>query len=303
MRLKLEWFYYLKDTVKYGSISAAAEHNYMAQSNFSKEIRKLEEALGVELLTRNKYGVTPSMAYYKSDKRLNDLLEAVADIEMICARMQSSSDESQLRLGINPSINDAFVDVILSAMQNGGLPYSIEKLTNRSALEALKTRAIDYGILVDWSDYFTGDMDALGICFLPLFDDELVVCVGRKSPYWERESITREEYLSLPQITLCNDFKQEEMDCYRLWGEMPQEFRFINEINMAINIIKDTEYCLGTMKSFMEKNSYWQNGKVRYLRFSEPTKRSVVYLAYLRSRVLTEAENGMITYLKKNMRV
>lgn len=303
MKLKLEWLYYLKDALKYGSISAAAEHNYMAQSNFSKEIRKLEEALGVELLERNKYGVAPSKAYYKIEKRLDDLLEALADIEKICSNMEQNNRQNKIRLGVNPSINDALVDIVISFLEKEGLPFSIEKLTNRKALEALKAREIDCGLIIDWSDYLTGEGESAGICSFKLFDDEMVVCVGKNSPYWQRESITIQEYLHQPQITLGNDIEQEEMDCYRLWGEVPSEYRFVNDINMAITIIKDTEYCMGTIKSFVDGNSYVQKDKVRYLKFSEPVKRSSVYFVHLRSRVLTETEKNMMAYLQKHMKV
>ena len=52
LSITLQQFAYFLDAVEYGSLSAAAEANYIAQPSLSEQIRRMERALGVALFVR-----------------------------------------------------------------------------------------------------------------------------------------------------------------------------------------------------------------------------------------------------------
>ena len=85
--MKFEQLRYFQEACKYGSISVAAEHNYISQPSFSAAITKLEKELGVTLLNRNSRGVTPTTAGKAILEKIQGIFDLVNDINGIASRI------------------------------------------------------------------------------------------------------------------------------------------------------------------------------------------------------------------------
>ena len=55
--MRLDDLKYFREVIKYGSISIAADKNFISQSTLSTAINRLEKDLGIELFYRNNHGV------------------------------------------------------------------------------------------------------------------------------------------------------------------------------------------------------------------------------------------------------
>ncbi|MGR5910014.1 LysR family transcriptional regulator [Bacillus pacificus] len=82
---------------EYKSFSKVAEHLHMTQPAVSKQIRKLEDELGVELLHRSPQGIQLTEAGIQFQKRTTSLLE---DWEIIKKRYEQVWRKSGYNIGV-----------------------------------------------------------------------------------------------------------------------------------------------------------------------------------------------------------
>lgn len=304
MKVKLEGFYYLKDALKYGSFSAAAEHNYMAQSNFSREIARLEETLGVKLLERTGRGVEPTHTYRKIEKKLDDMLMLLDDIEEICRKEADSAAQSvSIALGINWAVHHNFIRRLFGCMdcyeEEREYDFSVKRSGNKELVDMLLQETIDYAIIVDWYDDIALLDKSKDLRFEKLFTDDIAICIGWRSPYWSCESVSVEDMLRMPQLTFTEDLKYEELGLYRLLGGVPAKLRYVSDLNTAIQIVRDTTNCLLSIRSFFSDDQYVQNGDVQLLRLKNNSKKISVYFAYRKASAVSEKEQKFILDVKR----
>lgn len=84
--LKVRELLCLQEAVNYGAISKAAEKNGMKQSNFSVQIKNLEERLGEKLLTRIHNGIRLTEAGNEIYSLACDLTNVVNKIDNTCVK-------------------------------------------------------------------------------------------------------------------------------------------------------------------------------------------------------------------------
>lgn len=110
--MKFEQLRYFQEACKYGSISVAAEHNYISQPSFSAAITKLEKELGVTLLNRNSRGVTPTTAGKAILEKIQGIFELVDDIHGIA---YSHSGSGVVQLATIPCLCDRILPLAVKA--------------------------------------------------------------------------------------------------------------------------------------------------------------------------------------------
>ncbi|MBQ3120065.1 MAG: LysR family transcriptional regulator [Peptococcaceae bacterium] len=303
MKVKLEGFYYLKDALKYGSLSAAAEHNYIAQSNFSREIAKLEDALGVKLIDRSKKGVVPTHTYRKIEKSIDDMLEALQKIETVCREEANGEKQKQLlKFGINYSINSELVHRIIEytgcCEEETEFDFSLKRASNRDLIELLMQGQLDYVVVLDWFNDKLLIEKSKELQYEEVLEDDYVLCIGPQFPYWDAEDISVEEALDFTQISFTEDFKDEEMGYYNKWGKIPPKFRYISDLNTAVNIISNSKNCVIALKSSFEGNPYLLQNKIRILPLKGAATTASIYLVYNKTKTKSETEQRFIIDVK-----
>ena len=120
--MKFEQLRYFQEACKYGSISVAAEHNYISQPSFSAAITKLEKELGVTLLNRNSRGVTPTTAGKAILEKIQGIFELVNDINGIA---YAHSASGVVQLATIPCLCDRILPLAVKAANSQNLPINI----------------------------------------------------------------------------------------------------------------------------------------------------------------------------------
>ncbi len=129
--------------VEHGSILGAAEQRGVAQPGLSRRIRALEEALGVQLLTRSSQGVTTTVygALLERHARL-----VLRDRQQALDELQSLRDgvQGHARIGIAPALSSLLPGAIerLSA-ERSGITFTVIEGTYDALVRALRSGEID----------------------------------------------------------------------------------------------------------------------------------------------------------------
>lgn len=171
-----------------GSFRAAAERLHMSQPPLSRQIRQLENELGVTLLNRDSRGAvltTAGVSFLKGARKT--LLQASEAIE--CARRHAGGMPRQLRVGyttvFDPEVFPALEPAFRKSIPNGSLVFvpaiSVE------LIRRLRRGALDLALI--------GLPSATGeLVVEPLHKEPLVAVVPVRHP------MTRHKVLSIAQL-------------------------------------------------------------------------------------------------------
>jgi len=146
-RIDLDLLHSFVVVVETGSLSAAAPRLFRSQSALSEQIRKLEQTIGVALLSRGKTGATPTLA---GTRLLGHARHILALSEAAIRDVQGSQLEGELRIAITEYFRPSAITSILRHIQkahpNLRLHVSIEKSVEIEG--AVRAKDFDIGILM-----------------------------------------------------------------------------------------------------------------------------------------------------------
>jgi DNA-binding transcriptional LysR family regulator len=120
----------------------------VAQPALSQRIHALEREFGVTLLLRSARGVTTTTAGAALYERARDLLARVGAIEELMNGYHPEADR-RARLGVPVGVPAELLDGIVTAFheRHPGLDLRLVDLTTEEQVVALRTRAIDVGLV------------------------------------------------------------------------------------------------------------------------------------------------------------
>jgi DNA-binding transcriptional LysR family regulator len=187
------------------NFARAAEALNITQSAVSRQIRSLEEELGVQLLHRSTRSValTPAgISFY------NDAKEVLIRLQLSAQKLKSNSNTTIQILSIG-CINDSYLPVLTSLLQKcrkqfPNLHPFIRVIPSRAILNLFIQNEIDiyFGFREDLSlqeGYHYHELQQIPVC----------CAMPYSHPLAQRESLTVQELASSP-IVICNSYEIPE---------------------------------------------------------------------------------------------
>ena len=181
----------LVETIRKGSLTAAAESLGYTQPGISRMIRSLEEEWGICLLERNRTGIIPTEDGKRMFSLCQELLEKQKQIDDTIAQIKGSV-AGTVRIGGYYSVLMNWMPDILKHIQNTFpmLEFQIFEGNAEEQIEMLRSSEIDVGFLSSSApDDFT---------FIPLYRDPIVVVMPMDHPLTAFEVIEPEMLSSYP---------------------------------------------------------------------------------------------------------
>lgn len=174
------------------SFTRASERLHLSQPALSYTIRKLEDALGLQLLARNTRSVelTPAGQHFLAQARrmIRDMDDAVRDAKDTVALMRGV-----IRLAALPTAAASFLPEAIAAFTQlyPGIEFRLRDGRAGEVLGWVRNGEVDAGIS-------SSPDDASGLSYEPLLDDNLVLLV-------RDEGHRRARWKTLPYIALTPD--------------------------------------------------------------------------------------------------
>jgi DNA-binding transcriptional LysR family regulator len=171
-----------------GSFSAAAEALSFTQPAVSQHVARLEKALGLRLFDRDARGVTLTRAGHTLLRHAEGLLEGARRAEAD-VRAEAGLHVPEARIGAFPSAAAALVPAALRELRTA-LPEVRPRLhvvEPDAALEGLRARRLDVGLLVD--SVTAGGPETTGLETEVLLDDPMVVALPSGHPLARRRAV------------------------------------------------------------------------------------------------------------------
>lgn len=189
---------YIAAVARYGlNVSATAEHLFTSQPGVSKQIRLLEDELGVEIFERTGRQLTRvTPAGEAIIEMANRILQESGNIEQVAQEFRDpeaghlsiATTHTQARYAL-PSVIERFTaswpKVALHMHQ--GTPMQIAEMAS--------TGSVDFAIATEAIEHFDN------LIMMPCYYWDRAVIVRRDHPLAERDAITLEEVAAEPIIT------------------------------------------------------------------------------------------------------
>jgi DNA-binding transcriptional LysR family regulator len=203
---QLQFFLMIKDLKNF---TDAANELYISQSTLSKQIKALENELGLQLFERTtrKIRITPGGEVFSQYAQ-----RVITEYHEIMLKIKQYQQESSIiNIASIPELETYNLIEIINgfAKENPNILIEIEEGDRQNALNELRKGMIDIAIV---RNYF---IDKVEFNTVPIFRDELVLLVPNTHPLAERGKISlaevsRETFVFLPRNTGIYTFCIEE---------------------------------------------------------------------------------------------
>ncbi len=264
--LKFEQLYHFSEAVKYNSISVAAEKNYMSQSSVSYSILKLEKELGVDLLKRNNAGVSPTQIGELILQKTEDIFKSVDEINEIAKEQRTTGEVS---IACIPCICDWIIPNTLQKLKEKTADILLSVVTAESAqiIHNVSSGISGFGILINHE----GLEHNKDLKYTPLFTDEYLLYVGKNSPYWDKKSITYQEFLQQPYIAYRDEFKKYNGGLSSIIesSKQPNIIFRTDDLDSIKSMITQNNYVAFFPKYMSQNDIYVQSGNIRRIQVSD----------------------------------
>ncbi|MCB0685972.1 MAG: LysR family transcriptional regulator [Saprospiraceae bacterium] len=214
---QLEYFLVLAGDLHFGKASIKL---FISQPALSKQIRDLENELGVSLFDRNNRNVklTPAGIFLKGEAEL--MVERIADIKRKL-QLIASGAAGELNIGFVGSAMQSLIPDALQQLHSRfpEIHTSLHELTNQHQMEAIQQDKLDVGFVR--SEHFPATLDSKIVL------EENFVLVVPDGHYLQNgdfpdPSVLQNEKFILFGTSYSQDYYQLVMSIFRQWGFEPQ---------------------------------------------------------------------------------
>lgn len=140
---------YFVDAVALGSISGAAQKNFVTHPAISRSISALEKHLGTPLLEHQKKSFKLTDAGYKVAEQAQILLSAASEFGTLSLKSKKG-EAVDLKIGVSRTLSETYMNPILQNLKTK-FPEATVKVrfgTTNEIVEAVANRSIDLGLTI-----------------------------------------------------------------------------------------------------------------------------------------------------------
>lgn len=275
--MKLEYFYYMVEIVKTGSISKAAENLSLSQPYLSLECKNLERKMNVSLLIRNSRGVALTPAGEKFIEYAHDILQLVSEVKNI----NEFPDIIQNKLSISSMYSFTFLDLYdnFSAMYNTKTDIVVyEEIPNDLIPNKVRDNSTDIGITYIYHSILEKtkkEFDEKNLYFKPLVKENLSIVVNRHHPLAKHTSVSLDQIKKYEVVfvkrTIPNKAATTKNSSFQIIREhcTVKQLFFDNNRSVLYYITKNKSCFAVGQKSLNITNPFVVSGEIVYIPIKE----------------------------------
>lgn len=233
--MELRHLRYFQAVAREGSFTRAAEALHIAQPPLSRQIRQLEEELGVELIERGARSLRLTEAgrfFYEQSLQLSARLDEI----VAGTRRLGAQSARWFGIGFVPSTLYGFVPELIRHLRQADtrVEVGLSEMTTLPQIEALKSGRIDLGI-------GRIPFDDPAIERRVLMEEPLVAALPHNHPLAGRKSLSVEEMATQPFVLYPArprpNYADHVLGLFRAAGHVPTVVQEANELQTALGLV------------------------------------------------------------------
>lgn len=163
-----------------GKMRKAAEILYVSQPSISQAIKDLEDYYNVKLFERLSQKIYLTE---EGNKLLSYARHIVDSYEKMDLAMKSSKLCPIIRLGASVSVGTCLLNTVLSSIESNTVDIRVVVNNTEYIEKKILRNELDIGIV-------EGIVNSQDLIKIPIFDDELVIVVGKNHPLYSEKIVT-----------------------------------------------------------------------------------------------------------------
>lgn len=177
-----------------GSLSAAARRSHLTQPALTASLKRLEQAVGLRLVTRHSRGAVLSEEGRYVLQKAYDVVQEVAQISA-GAQGMAKEPSGDVRIGLPTTVAGGLIPEIVPLLQRRHPQVRLHIIEAMSGvlLEQLQLGRVDLAVLFDVQPQ-------AGLRFTPLLRERLNLLVPRGHPLTNQSSVTLATVTGLPLV-------------------------------------------------------------------------------------------------------
>lgn len=262
--MRIEQLQFFLEVAETRSIRVAADNLYISQPAVSRDIRALENELGIELFTRTVEGTFLTDEGNFLYPAIKEIIKKVNELKLSAYQLVNQGTETPEKIAIHILSSSTMIDsFLLKAIGTLRESYPFVqpilinlKLENFSEYILLDEQdKIDLVVLIDIDNILTKMMVGTRWHREVLFHEDYVAIVHENHSIARKESITLNELLTYRLIIPQNGYPTEKLLANLVHSEedVPVYFRS-NNIGSIMPVLNNQEGVLLIMESLMRKD-------------------------------------------------
>jgi len=293
---------YALEISRCGSINRAAKHLYVSQSSLSRSIKELESQINIKIFERSASGIITT---HQGEEFLNH----AAKLEEQCKHLEDLYFNGQKPNVFHLSVSSvryaiaarAVINLYNRHKENPFQNICFEESSNEDVMDHVYDGLYNLGILIYSSekrDYWQVSATSRNMELVVLATQSTYVFMGRHHPLVKEKSIDLEKLADYPHATMAQSDVSSINYCA---GVKAYDFRtvakriLVSDRAALYDILRDTNaYYLGLNLSDTSKCTT----DICFMPIRDADVTMDCALVYLKSRVLTDAENEFISEMR-----
>lgn len=210
--MRLEQLQYIVEIAQAGSFSMAADRLHISQPSLSIAISSLEKELGITIFNRSRQG---AQLTEMGETILTQAREILIKVDQM-SNTNSSILMGTLSVSAVPSACLAILPEAIAAykLKHPNVKMTLNEQGTHKIIKDVNSGKSDFGIIVLPANLEGNDahviLDLEHVYTEKLYYDELLVCVGKKSPLSVKSAIDASEIVKYPIVGLNSDYLMPE---------------------------------------------------------------------------------------------
>jgi DNA-binding transcriptional LysR family regulator len=198
--------------------------------------------------------------------KTEDIFKSLEDISELVKEQKITGE---VNITCIPCICDWIIPKTLQYLNEKAADILLSVTTSESGLVAhnVSSGISGFGILIKY-DGLERNTD---LKYTPLFRDEYMLYVGKTSPYWDRDSITYNEFMKQPYIAYQDEFKKYNGGLTNILGakKFPNIIFRTDNLDSIKSMITQNNYVAFFPKNMSDNDFYIQSGWIRRIPISD----------------------------------
>lgn len=232
--MELRQLRYFVSVAEEGNISRAAQKIFLTQPALSRQIKALEEEIGLCLLERQAHSIRLTPA---GDALLREARELLRQAERLLETVRSAGSGVRLRVGYAPSLAAGMLSAAMESFTQAHPDARVElfDLSTQEMLAGLEKGSLDVAVTVGPPG------GTRGLEWTPLARTTWRLAVGRNHPLAKRRRITPAEVGREALLVFCQrdypeywDFVTRWLQAHRLRPRIAGEYDGVDSLMAAV---------------------------------------------------------------------
>lgn len=144
--MTLQYLFYIVEVAKYGSITKAAEKNYVSQPYISKIIKSIEDEIGITIFIRTRTGIQITEEGAKFLNYAQSITKQVDDLSNMYSSKKPQTTHFRVSSARSSHVSEAFVQLVEEYQSIERLRFHFKESNTLDVIESVCSKAADIGL-------------------------------------------------------------------------------------------------------------------------------------------------------------